>query len=250
MRTFVHAVLASGLIAVVGQARGDQQADALKIIERAIKATGDETKQKNLQAETYKMKGTYHGMGAEIPYTGEMAVQLPNKSRLTFEFDAGGNKFAITIVSNGDKGWMKVGDQVMEMDADRLAENKENMHLQRAERLVNLRAKDFALAPLGESKIDEQAVIGVRVSHKGRRDINLYFDKETGLLVKSEMRVKDEAGQEINQENFYKDYKMADGLKYPSKVTVKRDGTLYIEGELTDWKPVEKLDDKLFEQPQ
>ena len=33
------------------------------------------------------------------------------------------------------------------------------------------------------------------------------------------------------------------------EVTIKRDGTLYIEGENSDWKPAEKLDDGLFKEP-
>jgi outer membrane lipoprotein-sorting protein len=249
MRISFFAAVGVGLVFATSDVRADGQADALKIIEKAIKATGDEAKLAKLTGTTYKMKGTFHGMGAEMPYSGEAAMQLPDKSRMALEFDVGGQKFNFVMVFSGDKGWMKANDMNIEMDADRVAEQKENMHMNQVARLVGLKDKAYTLAPLGDSKIENQNVVGVKVSTKGRRDINLYFDKETGLLAKSDMRVKDDAGQEVNQESFYKDYKTTDGIKHPTKVTIKRDGQLYIEGENTDWKPVEKLDDKLFAEP-
>lgn len=249
MRVTNFATFGVGLLIWVAPVRADNQADGLKIIDKAIKAVGDEAKQTKLLASTYKMKGTFHGMGAEMPYTGEAAIQLPDKSRMALEFDVGGQKFTFVMVFAGDKGWMKAMDMNIEMDADRVAEQKESMHLNQVARLIGLRDKAYTLAPLGDSKIDTQNVVGVKVSSKGRRDINLYFDKETGLLAKSDMRVKDDTGQEANQETFYKDYKTTDGLKHPTKITIKRDGMLYIEGENSDWKPSEKLDEKLFKEP-
>ncbi len=249
MRIACLATLSLGLAFVVAAARADDQADALKIIDKAIKAVGDEAKQKKYMASTYKMKGTFHGMGTEMPYSGEAAIQLPDKSRMSLDFDIGGQKFNFVMVYAGDKGWMKAADMSMEMDADRLAEQKESMHLHQVSRLVGLNDKAFTLSPLGESKVDDKAAVGIKIATKGRRDVNLFFDKESGLLVKSEMKVKDEGGQELNQETLYKDYKVADGIKHPTKITIKRDGTLYIEGENSDWKPAEKLDDNLFKEP-
>jgi outer membrane lipoprotein-sorting protein len=249
MRTTCFAALSLGLLLVAPAVRADEREDALKIIDKAIKAVGDEALQKKMNASTYKMKGTFHGMGAEIPYTGEAAIQSPDKSRMALEFDAGGQKIMFEMVFAGDKGWMKVAETVMEMDADRIAEQKESMHLHQVARLIGLKDKAYTLSPLGDSKVDEKPAVGVKVSMKGRRDVNLYFDKDSGLLVKSEMQVKDDSGMEQKQESIYKEYKTTDGLKHPTKITIKRDGTLYIEGENSDWKPAEKLDDKLFAQP-
>jgi hypothetical protein len=249
MRCTPWVLMAVGVLGASSPARADDQADALKIIDKAIKAVGDEAKLAKMPASTWKMKGTFHGMGAEIPYTGDGAMQLPDKSRLALSFDAGGQQFTFVMVFNGDKGWMKINDMAMDMDADRVAEQKESMHVNQVVRLVPLKDKAFALSPAGESKLDAKTVVGVRVSSKGHRDVNLYFDKDSGLLVKSDTQVKDDAGQEVKQETFYSDYKETDGVKHPTKVVIKRDGMLYIEGENSDWKPAEKLDDQLFTQP-
>jgi hypothetical protein len=81
--------------------------------------------------------------------------------------------------------------------------------------------------------------------------VTLYFDKESGLLVKYESRVKDEgSGQEVNEEHFLSDYKEVQGTKQAGKVVTKRDGKLYLEGEVTDHQLSEKLDAGVFAKPE
>jgi hypothetical protein len=241
--------LAISLVMAGGSTRADDQADATKIIDKAIGAMGGEAKVSKYKASTFKVKGIFHGMGNPIPYTGEFAVQFPDKSRNVIEADVGGQKFAFTIVVNGDKGWRKMGDDVQEMDKDMMAEQKENLYANYVTSLAPLHDKSYKLSPLGESKVGDQAVVGVKVSHEGHREVKLYFDKKTGMLVKSEHRVKDEAGQESNQESVFSNYKEVDGVQEPMKMTVKRDGNLYLEGENSDLKHAEKLDDGLFNKP-
>ena len=79
--------------------------------------------------------------------------------------------------------------------------------------------------------------------------MNLYFDTKTGLLLKSETRVKDESGQEMTQESFFTHYKEFDGLKRPAKVVIKRDGKDFLNMDVSEYKLVEKLDDGEFAMP-
>ena len=105
--------------------------------------------------------------------------------------------------------------------------SKEASYARWAGSLVPLLNKGFQLASLGEIKVDGKLAIGVRVSHKGHRDINLFFDKDKGLLVKSEMTVKDPmaGGKEVTQETLYSDYKEVSGVKRPSNLTASPLGT-------------------------
>jgi hypothetical protein len=107
------------------------------------------------------------------------------------------------------------------------------------------------LAPLEAIKVDGKPAVGVKVSHKGHEDIKLYFDKDTNLLVKVELRVKaqEQGYKEVTQETFLKDWKDADGIKVVTKVVDKRDGKLYIEEEVSDVKYLEKVEAKLFAKP-
>src|SRR5262249_42463978 len=152
--------------------------------------------------------------------------------RFRIDFDANGMKFTFVWVFAGDKGWIKINEDTTDLNEDDVAEAKEEMYAGRVERLVPLiRDKGFELSPLGEIRIEEHPAIGIRVSHKGHRDINLFFDKQTGLLRKEERTVKDRmlGGRERTQETLYSEYKDLGGIQHPTKVFIKRDGEKHVE---------------------
>src|SRR5262249_25995452 len=114
--------------------------------------------------------------------------------------------------------------------------------------------KGYSLAPLGEIKVDDRPAVGVKVTHKDRPDVDLYFDKKSGLPVKCEMRLKGYAGNyaqfdEAAFEFFLSEYKETDGVKHFTKVVVKADGKQVMEIELTEIAPQDKLDDNAFAKP-
>ncbi len=252
MRRVVCLAVAVAL-AAAGAARAEQKSDAKAVVEKAIKATGGEDNLAKLKSFTFKMKGKWYGMGDGIDYTGEAAVQLPDKSRVTIESDVGGNKFAFIQVSNGDKLWTKIGDDSKAVeDKDQIKEAKEDRYADQVASLLPLvKEKGFKLEPVGEVKVDGKPAVGVKVSHEGHRDINLFFDKESGLLVKSEHVIKDAmaGGAEQQQETIYSDFKEVGGVKHAMKVVINRDGKKYIDSEVSDLVPNAKLDEKTFEKP-
>src|SRR5438045_522437 len=87
-------------IALVATFASAGQQDARAIIDRAIQATGGEENLKSFPAVTFAEKGTYHGLGKPLPYTGKYAIQLPDRSRMEIEG-------VFLMVANGDKGWIK-----------------------------------------------------------------------------------------------------------------------------------------------
>jgi len=244
--------LAATLALMTGNVVADEQADMKALIEKAIKATGGEEKITKFKAETFKGKGKFYGNGEGADYTGEWAVQIPDKVRVQIETDAGGMKFTFIRVVNGDKIWMKFGDQTQEIDdKDQIAEAKEESYARWVGTLMPLKGKGFQLASLGEIKVDGKPAVGVRVSHKGHRDINLFFDKAKGLLVKSENIVKDPmAGdKEMTQETLLSHFKEINGKMVPTKVVINRDGKKYVDSEMTDLELKESLDDSVFGKP-
>jgi hypothetical protein len=254
MRKLLFPMTAFALVLVArGAAHGDAKADARAIIDKAIEARGGAAKLGEMKATTFKIKGKYYGMGAGIDYTGEYAIQPPDRFRVQMEIDANGTKFVFIEILDGDKGYRKVGDMATtELDKEQLAEAIENAYAGRVEALVPLiKDKGFELSPLGEVKVEDRAAVGVRVSHKGHRDINLFFDKTTGLLVKSERTVKDlmMGGKEFAQEELPSDYKDVGGVKHPMKIVIKRDGKDFVDGELSDFEVQDKLDASVFAKP-
>jgi outer membrane lipoprotein-sorting protein len=243
-------------VAACGTARADDQADLRKVIDKAIKATGGEEKLAKYKAESFKMKGKFYGMGDEgIEYTGEWQVQPPDKFRVQVDGEVGGQKVNFfTQVVNGNKVWRKgFNEETQEVtDKDDLTEIKEQFNAREVESLLPLvKGKEYQLASLGDVKVNDKPAVGIRVSRKGFRDVNLFFDKDKGLLVKVETIVKDQmtGGKEQTQEETLSDFKEVNGITHPMKLAINRDGKKYVDGEITEIEFKEKLDDAVFAKP-
>jgi hypothetical protein len=251
MYRFICTTLAA--LATMTLAQADEKAEARALVEKAIKAMGGKEKLAVDKGIMFKAKGKFYGMGGDgIDYTSDFTIQPPDMMRFRMEFDAGGTKINFARVFDGKKFWQKVNDMVTELGKDEVTEQKEDMHNGRVEALVPLlEDKGFELATVGEVKVDDKPAVGIRVSHKGHRDVNLFFDTKTGLLVKSERMIKDQmqGGKERTQERLFSDYKEAAGAKRPMKVVIKRDGDKFVESEATEYELKDKIDASEFAKP-
>lgn len=247
MRNTWKVALAGCLVLAGVPARADDQADMRKLLDQAIQAVGGETKLIKYKAETMKFKGKVYIGGGEAAFTAEWSAQYPQQEKIS----VAGDNFTIDFVVNKDKGWVKESGQTREMTKEQLTEQKKLMYARWLTRVVMLKEKGFTLSPIGEVKVGKHSAMGIKVSHKDRPDVDLYFDTKTHLLLKSEVTIKImETGKEAIQETTYREYKDADGIKYPSKMSIKRDGQKYVEVEqVTDFRPQEKLDDSVFDKP-
>jgi hypothetical protein len=248
MRTVLSLATLFGLL-FAASVRADEQADLQTVIDKAIKAHGAEKAGKN-KAHTFKLKGTVHVMDMDIPFTGDYQVQEPDKVRQTTTATVGGNEFTYTLVLNNDKGWMQLMGNTQELDKDTLAAAKEEIYAGVVTSLTPLKEKGYKLAALAEKKFGERPAAGISVSREGHKDIFLYFDKETSMLVASERQARDVmGGQEYKQETRYGNYKEVEGAKQPHKLEILRDGEKFLEGEITEFKMLDKLDDNTFAKP-
>lgn len=250
MRKTMAVLTVSGLaIAAAGHAWADDEAAARAILGKAIQAQGGEELLAKYKGFTGKMKGTVHAQGMELEFTGEMATLEADRYRVSVDLEVGGQKFNVAVVLNRDKGWMKFNEETIDMDADKLAETRHEAYAGWLTTLVPLKDKAFKLATVGEVKVHDRPAVGIRISKKDQRDVSFYFDKETHLLVKTETRVKDdETGEEVLEESFLSGH-IDKPLRPALKFVTKRDGKPYLEGEFTEFKPEEKLDDIIFAKP-
>jgi len=248
MRTCLFVV---ALVLFIPIARADDAADAKAIVEKAIKATGVKADGKH-NAMTWKDKGKFSGAGFELDYTGDWAFQAPDKYRFDITGAFNDMKFTITVVVNGDKAWGNDGDQTAEFTDEKGEYTKNQVYQMWVTSLVPLVSdKGFTLATAKGKDVGGKPTEAVKVTRDKKPPITLYFDKATGLLVKSETTVKDEfqGWKEVPDEVFYEDYKDVDGKKLFTKLRVVRNGKPMIETKLSDQKISEKLDAKLFEKP-
>ena len=249
MRTLFRTTLALTVLTFAGI--GAKADDAKAVIEKAVKAQGGEDNLKKFPAARVKAKGSMELMGVEIEFALDSSVQNPDKFRNDINLEVMGQKITIVQVYDGKKGWQSMLGQSMEVEGDQLEELKEEAYSNYLEQLYPLlHDKQFELKAVDGEKVDDKPTDGVKVTAKGHKDITLYFDKVSGLLVKSRKKSKDpNGGQEVEAETYYKDYKEINGTKQSMKQLLKHDGKKFLEAEVTDMKLLDKIDPSTFEKP-
>jgi hypothetical protein len=232
-------------------ARADDQADMRKLLAKALKAHGGEKKLARYKAVSWQFKGKLYALGGTTDYTADWLIRPPGQTKAAVNVEINGQTVAVVRVLNKDKGWLKVNERTVAMSKDQLAEVKDQNYNFWVATLVPLRDKAFKLSPVGEVKIGKRDAVGMKVTRKGYRDINLYFDKKTGMLLKTETFIKDpDAGKEVSEHWFFQEYKKVEGIQLPAKVKIERDGKKYVDvEETTEIKPEEKVQDSEFDKP-
>ena len=228
----------------------DDKARAL--VENAIKAHGGEAAVAKLRTMRIKAEGTTD----QIPglpgaaFTIEDVWQMPDKYRTTSELTAMGMKLTQTQVIDGDKDWAQINGQVHEQPKESIAEMREQKYAEDLARLGFLKDKDIELTLVDETKVNGKPAAGIRVKSKGHREVKLYFDKATGLLVKREHPVLDPAGgKEVMLEVVFSDYEEKDGVKHYKTLTGYMSGKKVIEAKVTAIEFLDKVDPNLFAKP-
>ena len=223
---------------------------ARDLVEKGIRAQGGRGALERFSGGSAKIKGRLHFLGDPLDFTGELAMQGEDQHKIVIDTQVDGQKVRMTRSINRDQAWNQINEQIEELEGDALREAKEEAFTEWVSSLLPLNRPEFLLSLVGETIIENRPAIGVNAAHEGHRDVNLYFDKGTGLLIKTETRVKEETTrQEITQETFLSDFKEVQNIKLPMKFVVKRDGKLLIVGEMLNYQRAEKLDDSIFAKP-
>jgi hypothetical protein len=244
--TALAAVLMSGLS---GLTRADD-ADLKAIVDKGIKALGGDEKLAKSGSYTVKAKGTITLNGTDNQFKSETTVQDLGHYRSEFEGEFNGDPFKGVTVVNGDKGWRKFGDNLMELEGDGIANEKRTIYLAvLPATLVPLKGKEYKLEAAGEEKVDDKPAVAIKVTGADGKDFKLFFDKESGLPVKLVAKVMGFQGDEFTQETTYSNYKDFDGAKKATKISSKRDGEKFFEQEVTDFKAIDKIPADTFSEP-
>jgi HEAT repeat protein len=177
------------------------------IIERAVKAMGMEPLKDSPPASYLKIKGKIFDR-EPFSMTGEVWQQFPDRQKVTMHLRSSDQDFVMTEALDGPRAWETLNDQTQGINGDALTELKEETYRDWVNSLLPLlRDKSITLQGLSESQVQGKAAVGVAVQSKGHAQIRLYFDKATGLLVKSEQRRKQGARPEKLIESYFSDYR-------------------------------------------
>jgi hypothetical protein len=225
--------------------------EARAVLEKALKAQGGADKLSKFGAVTFKGKGSVKEGDQEVSFTMDGAAQGFDRLRLDVEASFSGRTERALIVINKNKGWARARDKTEDAPPQVLEVLTIDIYaLALATRPAQMLDKEFTLSHLGELKLDGRTTVGLRVGHKDRPDVEMYSDKETGLLARIKFQGKAfEGGQEAPHAFAFSDYKETDGVKQFTKVAFEYQDKQLFTLELSEFKGEAKLDDSLFEKP-
>jgi hypothetical protein len=240
-------LIAIGLLTTTAEAPSNESQTPRQIIERAIEAQGGEKQvAKLLKPWRAKIKGK----SGAIEITGEILHDSLDKGRITTTLH-GWIPVEVVAVTNGDHAWQRIAGFTREATGKDLKEMKDGGFRSRKVRflLPILREPGITLSPLPDTTVSDQPARGVRVQAKGHRDVDIYFNKESGLLAKIESRLMPTGKPVIVLEQILSDYRDFDGLKLATKFTKYENHKLTSVEEFVDLTFVDHIDEREFEKP-
>jgi hypothetical protein len=232
------------LMVLGATSRAAEEEQARAVLNKAITAQGGAEALARLKGFTYTQEGTAYGKdGAKQARKGRLAILLPDKVRGESQTPDG---LTVITVFDGTRGWVKKGDHTEDMPPAQVTYLKELMYLVHVVSLVPLQDPAFKLTDLGNSTADGHAVAGINVSRAGHPDVQLFFDRDTGLLYKTVTR---QSGKQSDREEVSWDYRDVGGMKAAMYFAKSENGQRVEEAKLSDYKCAETLDAGLFAKP-
>lgn len=239
-----------------------EDAQARAIIDKATKAHGGADKLSQFKAVSakwvgkHKIENEYYGDAVRI-----VTYEMPDKIRFDFEVEnPKGSNFAFARVVNGKKGWQGSVRGTRDLKEAEVTQIVDELYAHWLASVVPLHdmvlQKDsgFEFSVVGNVAADGKDAVAVRVSCQGRPDVVLFFDNQTGLVIKSERRAKDTVtNEEYTAESIYRDHKAFQGVMWPTNRLDRRDGKDLEENsgrfELSEFQAVGKLEESSLARP-
>src|SRR5262249_48858808 len=169
----------------------------------------------------------------EATFAGETLVQLPGHFRSVMRLTAGGATHTVVHVRTPEGVRVTLDGKDQPVEPAHALQLDRTLQLERALRLAApLSDPGVTRAPLGEARVQGSPALGVKVTVADGRELSLYFDKATALLVKTEHTLPGPGGQPVRHEAYYGRFRDVDGYRRPCKVTAFRDGKKVMEAEV------------------
>jgi photosynthetic reaction center cytochrome c subunit len=212
-----------------------------QILDKYIQALGGKAAIEKVKTQVRKGTYTAHLL-PESPI--EIYQAAPNKYYSTLKTPKG----VVTQGFNGTAGWVADDKQAREVGAARLAEWKSADDFNHK---LNLKARYSRMAVGGKEKVGGRDAYVIRArTAEGNRAERLYFDAETGLLLRRVAFIDTMIGP-YPEATDYEDYREVDGVKEP--FTIRKNQLEGFEAstlKLTEVKHNVPVDDAKFNMPQ
>jgi thiol-disulfide isomerase/thioredoxin len=208
------------------------------ILAKYVAAIGGQDVQRKITSRVSKARVDVPG----VSFGGKLEVyaKAPNKSLTVMNVEPVG---LIKEGFDGNTGWSVVGNKVNAndgLDHTTLADADFYREIKLAELYSRLKV-------VGKQKEGFREVYLVEATPRGGAADSLYFDVETGLLVRRDI-VRQGSGGAVRSEIYFSDWRELDGVKLPFKVTQVMPKMKFVVT-FEDVKQNVPVDDAIFRRP-
>lgn len=189
--------------------------DADELIAKAIEAQGGASALQAVQSQ--KATGKFVNQGMEIPFT--MAQARPNLLRIDATF------MGMTIVQafDGTNGW-SINPMTGSQDAQPMSDVEAKGFRMQADmdgQLLNWAAKGYTVEYVGPEEVEGTAAHRLRVDTKMDIVMDFWFDAESFLLLKQNLKMKVDQG-EFETQSYPSDYRQQGGLTFAYAIETRQ----------------------------
>jgi hypothetical protein len=240
--------LIAGLFAAPAQAADEK---AVALVKEAIKAHGGEELLKKYKAGVMKVKGEMNVQGIDAEFDGTISYMLPDAFKLKLNMAIMGQKITFEQIAKGEKQKMLLNGMdfpIPDEAKDSIKSTVAEMEMNQLWPLLDDKKYEIKIGKSVDVNGDEAdgIIVNAKDEKSGVKDVEMYFDKKTKLLVKTRKKDKEEGGKEVIEETFLTDYKEVQGIKTNMKSVVKHDGKPYAKFETESVTYKEKIEDSEF----
>ena len=209
-----------------------------EILDRYVRAVGGRQAIEKVTSRVWK--GSRIGAdGVLVPE--EIYAKAPNKLLTVTSYP----DLVFRTGFNGARGWARSSQGGRDLPEEMLAQLRREAEFYKETRLKEMYSK---LAVLGREKVGEREAYVVEATPAGAGGSEkLYFDAQTGLLVRKYVEMKTVVGQFPTQTD-YEDYREVDGVKLPFTLRWSIPGRVWGR-KITEVKHNVPLDDAQFDSP-
>ena len=205
------------------------------VLQKAIKAHGGEANLKKFPAVEPK-----------LPFTGSVAFSVPDKVRVEMTFEFEGKKANSVQIVNGRKVSQTENGEASKLSDATVAELRESGAIQELSLLYPLLEAKYTLAAGKDATIDGKDCATIVVKSAALKETTLAFDKKSGHLTAMLRKGLNPVQKVVDERTVFSEFKTIEGLVVPMKSVVSHDGRAFLEITVTEYKPMAKLNDKLF----
>jgi photosynthetic reaction center cytochrome c subunit len=212
--------------------------EATEVLDKYIAASGGAAAIEKISSRVGTGKVTF-AAGPALPV--QIAWKAPGKQIMTIHLPAGDS----TTAWNGHAGWLSAPGAPIHETSEADSEGARlDADLQLPVHLKQL-FSDFKV--IDQERIGDRDAVLVLASNPGQSSLELFFDAQSGLLLRQLRFSKSPLGLNPTRTD-YDDYKDFDGVKVPLHVTIARPRTR-IDIQLDQVSQNVPLDDAQFEAP-